>query len=144
VILRDLRDLAAELPGAHAQDPTARCDAVGVGDGGGRIQPALQLGDLGVEVGIQGQLPLDEQRRDEHDPRSTVRGETAREVESVLRLLPLEQRDDDAAVPDRLGAAGETPGAAPEAGQVGPSHRRSWYGTLARITCGSNRSSRLR
>jgi hypothetical protein len=67
-----------------------------------------------------------EERRDEHHVGATVGGELAGEVESEFGLLAVEQRHDDAAVPDRRGTAGEAAGAAMDEVEVGPFHRRSW------------------
>jgi hypothetical protein len=63
----------------------------------------------------------------------------------VLRLLPLEQRDDDAAVADRLGPQHKPAQPAPQCPYVRTPrrHRSSWYGTEARITLGSTSSRRF-
>jgi hypothetical protein len=77
-------------------------------------------------VRVQRQLALDDERRDEDDPRAAVRGEPAREVERVRGLLPIEQRHDDRAVGDRTRPAREVPNAAVEDRGVRPPHRNSW------------------
>jgi hypothetical protein len=90
------------------------------------------------------ELALDDERRDEDDPRAAVGGEPAGEVERVLRLLPVEQRHDDAAVGERTGRAREAAGAVAQHMQVGKPHFSSWYGTEARTTFGSKSRRRLR
>jgi hypothetical protein len=92
---------------------------------------------------VERQLALDDERRHEHDAGAAIGGEPAGEIERVLGLLPLEQWDDDAAVGDRAGPACDTPRPATQHPDVRPLHRMSWYGTEARITCGSKSSSRF-
>jgi len=60
-------------------------------------------------VRVQRQLSLDDERSDEDDLRAAVGGEPAGEVEGVLGLLLVEQRDDDAPVADRLCPQREPP-----------------------------------
>jgi hypothetical protein len=74
-----------------------------------------------METCVERQLPLDEERRDEDDPRAAFRGEPAREIERVLRLLALEQRHDDRPVTDRTGPARKPPRAMVEDVDVGES-----------------------
>ena len=59
----------------------------------------LELGQ--VEARVERQLAVDDEWRDEHYASAPVGGKAAREVERVLRLLPLEQRHDDRPVADR-------------------------------------------
>jgi hypothetical protein len=92
---------------------------------------------------VDRQLTLEDGRRDEHDPGSTVGGEPAGQVERMLGLLPVEQRHDDGAIRDGAGPARKTPGAAVEKMDVRQLHRISWYGTEARITFGSTSSRRF-
>jgi hypothetical protein len=141
---RDARDLLAEAarPGAH--DLASRADAVRGRDRGRRLEAPVQVGERAVEVGVQRQLTLEEGGSDEDDPRSAVGREPAGQVERVLRLLLVEQRDDDRAVRDRLRPEREAARATAKRSDVGQPHRSSWYGTETRITFGSNRSSRLR
>ena len=67
-----------------------------------------------LELCVQRQLLLDDQRRDEDDVGAAVGGEPAREVEGMLRLGAAEQGDDDAAIarPRPCGAQGAGRGAA--------------------------------
>ena len=108
----DLGDVLPEQPRARADDLPADCDAIRARDGGGGVEPVPYRPQLVVEVRVERQLALDDERGDEHDAGATVGGEPAREVERMLRLLPLEQRHDDAAVGDRARPAREAPRAA--------------------------------
>ena len=118
-----LRELAPERAVARPDDGAVRAHPVRLGDRG-RLRERLAEGlDLGVEMGVERQLVRDDERCDEDDARTPVGGEPAGEVERVLGLGAAEERNDDAAVPE-------------------PSHS-SWYGTLARMTPGSSRRSRL-
>jgi len=86
-----------EASRTRPHDPPADADAVGLRDGRRRLEPSPQLHELAVELRVERQLARDDERRDEHDPRAPVRGEAAGEVERVLRLLQVEERDDDPA-----------------------------------------------
>ena len=90
------------------------------------VEPLPKLAHLGVEVRVEGELPLDEQRRDEDDPGSALGGEAAGEVERVLRLLPAEQRHDDAPEAGRGSAPDEPADTALQCLEIGPPHRSSW------------------
>jgi hypothetical protein len=140
----DRRDVLAEQSRPGPDDLAPHPDAVGEGDRRGRVEPVAQLGDLRVEPRLQRQRPLDDERGDEDDARTAIGGEPAREIERVLRLLPLEQRHDDAPIGDRAGPAGQAVGATTQLPDVGKPHRTSRYGTEARITFGSRRSKRFR
>jgi len=100
---RDAGYLVPQAPRTRPHDHPPHTDAVRARYGGRGLEPPLQRGELAVEVCVQRQLAVDDERRYEHDLRAGVGREPAGEVERVLRLLPLEQRDDDAAVGDRLG-----------------------------------------
>jgi hypothetical protein len=95
----------ASRPGADDLPPHA--DAVRGRDGGRGFEPSLQRDELAVELRVQRQLAVDDERSDEDDPGTAIGGETAGEIERVLRLLPLEQRHDDGAVGNRAGPARE-------------------------------------
>jgi len=137
-------DLVAKQPGPSADDLAPRAHAVGRRHRSGRVQAVAQAAQLAVEIRVERQLPLDEERRDENDPRAAIGGQPAREVERVLRLLPLEERHDDRPVADRPRPARQPPRAAMDEPEVDPqSHLMTWYGTDARMTCFSKRSSRL-
>jgi hypothetical protein len=139
----DARDLLAEAAGPRANDLSLDCDPVGGRDGGSQLEPLLQAHELPVEVRVERELTLENGRRDEHDSSAPVCGETAGEVDRVLRLLPVEERHHDAAVGDRARPARESARAAAERSQVGQLHLMSWYGTEARITFGSTSSRRF-
>lgn len=124
-LVRDARDLFTEQSGAHADDLAPHADAVRPRDRRGRTEPVAQSAQLVVEACVERQLALDEQRSDEHDPRMAVRGEPARELERVFRLLLFEQRHDDRAIAERARAAREPVGTAPEAVEIEASHRTS-------------------
>jgi hypothetical protein len=122
----DARNLYAEAPRASAGDLAPHAHAVGARHGRRGLEPLPEAGKRAVHAGVQRQLALDRERRDENDPSASVRCETAGEIERVLGLLPLEQRHDDAAVADRARPAREAPGAAVEHPDVGQLHRSSW------------------
>ena len=124
-LVRDARDLLAEQTGARADDLAPHADAVRPRDRRGRVEPVAQRAQLFVEACVERQLPLDEERRDENDPRAAVGGEPAREIERVLRLLPLEQRHDDRPIADRAGPARKPPRSTMQDADVGQSHRTS-------------------
>ena len=138
-----VRDGLAETSRPRPDDLAAHADPVRARDCGRRLEPLLQLGERAVEVGVQRQLALEDGRGHEHDSRAAIGGKPAGEVERVLRLLPFEQRDDDRAVRDRLGPKRQATSAPVQPPDVRQLHRMSWYGTEARITCGSTSSSRF-
>jgi hypothetical protein len=115
-------DFVSERTFSCADDPAAHADPVRVRDRSCLIERRLQRPDLVVEVRVERELLGHHERSDEDDARAAVGGEPAGEVEGVLGLVPAEQRHDDR--PKTL-------------------DHSTWYGTLARITPGSNRSSRL-
>jgi hypothetical protein len=118
----DAGELVSERSFTRADDQAADADPVGVGDRRRVVERRLQGPDLVVEVRVERELLGHDERSDEDDARAAVGSEPAREVERVLGLVPAEQRHDDRA--EML-------------------DHSTWYGTLARITPGSNRSSRL-
>jgi hypothetical protein len=126
VFLDDAGEVVAECALARADDPTADADAVGVGDRRRVVERGLQRRELGVEVRVERQLLRHDERRDEDDPGTAVAGEAAGEVESVPRLVPAQQRHDDAAVADRRRPPREAAGAVPERVDVGPLHYNTW------------------
>ena len=136
-------DLLPETPRPRPYEHATHGHAVRRRDRGRRLEPFPQLGELPVHVGVQRQLSLDHERADEQHARAAIGGEAARKVERMFRLLPVEQRHDDAAVGDRTGPAREAPRALMEEMDVRELHRSSWYGTEARITFGSTSSSRF-
>jgi len=124
-LVRHAGDLLAEQPRARANDLAAHADAVRARHGRGGVEPAAQLAQLSVEPCVERQLPLDDERRDEDDPRAAFRGEPACEVERVIRLLPIEQRHDDRPIRDRTGATREPSRSAEMEVDVGQSHLTS-------------------
>jgi hypothetical protein len=120
------RDLLAEAARPRPHDLAANAHTVCGRDRGRRLQALVEVGDRGVEVGVQGQLALEHGWRDQHDPRAAVGREPAGEVERVLGLLLVEQRDDDGAVRDRLRPQREAARAAAERSDVRQPHRNSW------------------
>jgi len=126
VIARDLGNLPADPPHPGAYEPAPGPEPVGIRDRGRVIQPPAQLPRLGVEMGVERQLLRDEQRRDEDDAGAAVRRKPAGEVERVLRLLPTQQRHDDAPEARRGRPPHEAPDTAREAAEIEALHRSSW------------------
>jgi len=126
VLGRDARDVLAEAPRPRAHDLPPHADAVRERDGSGRLELLVQLEEPAVHVRVQRELALDHERRDENDARAPIGGETAREIERVLGLLPVEERHDDAAIGDRARPAREAARAPVERSEVGKLHRMSW------------------
>jgi hypothetical protein len=124
-LVRHACDLLAEQPRARPDDLAPYADAVRSRDCRGRVEPVAQPALLAVEACVERQLPLDEERRDEDDPCAAVGREPAREIERLLRLLPLEQRHDDRPIADRTGPTREPPGAMVQQADVGESHLTS-------------------
>jgi hypothetical protein len=139
----DSRDFFAEASGAGADDLSPHGNAVGGRERRGRFEALLEPYELSVEMRVERQFALEDRGGHQDDPSAAVGCEPAREVERVLGLLLVEQRHDDAAVGDRPRPAREMPGAAVEHPDVREPHRSSWYGTEARMTCGSTSSSRF-
>ena len=139
VVVGDLGDLLPEPACARPDDHASDAHAVRVGDRRRLVEVLTQLRE--IEVRVERQLLLDEERRHEDDARSAICREPAREVEGVLCLSETEQRDDDVAITDCRGSPGE-PAQLSAGGKPQP-HRRRWYGTLVRMTLGSNSSIRL-
>ncbi len=143
-LVRHTRDFISEQTRARPDDLAPPADAVRRRDRRGRVKPVAQHAQLLVEAGVERKLALDEERRDENDPRAAIGGEPAREIERVLRLLPLEQRHGDGPVGDGTCATRQPVGVATEPTDANAEpHRITWYGTDARITCRSKSSSRL-
>ena len=140
---RDAGDVLPQAPRARADNLAPHSDAVRARHRFRGPESLLEARQLSVEVRVQRQLTLDHERRDENDARAAVGRQPAREIERVLGLLAVEQRYDDAAVGDRARPPRETPRTAMKEPDVGQLHRSSWYGTEARITCGSTSSSRF-
>ena len=140
---RDAGDLLPEAQRARADDLLPHADAVGGGDRGRGLEPVLERPELAVEARVERELELDDERGHEDEASSAIGRHPAGQIDRVLRLLPREQRDDDAPVRDRAGPPGHASRAAAQRSDVRMLHRRSWYGTDARITWGSNSRSRF-
>ena len=143
MLRRDARNVLAEAPRAGADDLAPHGHTVRARHRGSGLEPLLQSGELAIHVGVQGELALDDERRNDDDAGTAVGREPAGEIERMLRLLAVEQRHDDAPIGDRARPAREAARPPMEESDVGHLHRRSWYGTEARITCGSTSSSRF-
>lgn len=139
----DAGDLLTEAPRPRKHELQPDADAVRAGDRRRRLEALLHIGEPVVQVRVERQLALDDERGDEKDAGAAIGGEAAREVEGMLGLLSVEQRHDDAAIGDRARPARESPGSMVEDVEIRDLHRSSWYGTDARITCGSTSSSRF-
>ena len=127
VVVGHLGELDAEgaLTGAH--DLPAHSDAVGLRDRGRVIELFLQLVDLAPEVRVQRELLIDDEGRDEDDARTAVRCEAAGEIDSMLRLGPAEERNDDVPVADGRRSPRQPPEApAGDPETCGQLHRRIW------------------
>ena len=125
VLGRDAGDFLAGEPRPCSNDLTPDADPVRRGDRRRGIEPLAELSQ--VEARIERQLALDDERRDEDDSRPAVGGETAREVEGVLGLLPLEQRHDDRPVGDRPRPPRQPARAAVDEPEIeARSHRMTW------------------
>jgi hypothetical protein len=122
----DARDVLTEAAWPGPDDLPSHGDPVRACNGRRRLEPPLQLRERAVEVRVQRQLALEDGRCHEHDARAAVGSNPAGEVERMLGLLLVEQRNDDAAVGDRLRPQRETPRAPPKLADVGQLHRRSW------------------
>jgi hypothetical protein len=83
---------------------------------------------------VERELALEHGRCDEDDSGAAVGREPAGEVDRVLGLRVVEQRDDDGAIRNRAGPAREAARATVKEVYVRKPHRISWYGTEARIT----------
>lgn len=126
MVQRHLGELPPEGPLARADDAPRGGHAVRLGDRRRVRERAAEGFRLGVEMRVQRELLGNDERRDEHDARATVRRQAAGEIERVLGLDAAEERHDDAAVPDRRRAPGEAPGLPAERAEVRPAHQRSW------------------
>jgi hypothetical protein len=122
----DARDFLAEAPRPRPDDLPLDADAVGADDRFRRLEPLLEGGEAAVHVRVQRQLPLDDERSHEDDAGAAIGREPAGEIERVLRLVAIEQRHDDAPVPDRARPAREAPGATAQHSDVREPHRMSW------------------
>jgi hypothetical protein len=119
-------DVLPEVPRPGADDLPPHTYAVRAGHGGRGLEPLLQTAQLSVEARVERQLAIDEKRRHEHDAGPAIGSQPAGEIERVLGLLTLEQRDDDAPVGDRAGPEREAACAPPERPDVRQLHRSSW------------------
>lgn len=139
MVVGDLGDLLPEPAFSRSHDHAPHADAIRICDRRSLVETRAQLGD--IEVCVERKLLLDDERRHEDDTGAAVGSEPAREIEGMLCLDKAEERDDDVPVAHRGGAAGDP--AQPAAGREPDPHRSRWYGTLVRMTFGSNSSMRL-
>ena len=105
MVVGDLGDLLPEPAFAGPHDHAPHADAVRVGDRRCLVEVLAQLRE--IEVRVERQLLLDDERRDEDDTGAAVGGEAAGKVERVLGLGEPEERDDDVPVANGHGAARE-------------------------------------
>ena len=127
VVVGHLGELDAESALARTHDLPAHGDAVGLRDRRRVIELVLQLVDLASEVRVQRELLIDDEGRDEDDARTAVRCEAAGEIESMLRLGPAEERNNDVPVADGRRSPREPPEApAGDPETCGQLHRRIW------------------
>jgi hypothetical protein len=139
----DAGDVLAEASGPRPHELPSDTHAVGTRHRGGGFEPLLQAHELAVEVGVDRKLPLEDGRCHQDDSSPAIGGKPAGEIDCVRGLLQVEQRHGDAAIRDRAGPAPEAARPAAKRPGAGQLHRMSWYGTEARITCGSTSSSRF-
>src|SRR6266700_5868956 len=109
-VLGGVRDGASELAGPRAHDLSARADPIAFGERPLAAQLDTKNPFLTVEVSIERQLPVDEERRQQEDPCTTIGGKPASQVQRMAGVLLIEQRDDD-----HPGSAGEATGCSAEA-----------------------------
>jgi hypothetical protein len=119
-------DVLAEAAGPGADDLAPHSNAVRACDGCCGLETILQGGERTVHVRVERQLALDDERRNEDDPSAAIGRQPTGEIEGVLRLLPVEQRHDDAPVGDRAGPVREAARSATQRADVGQPHRISW------------------
>jgi hypothetical protein len=122
----DARDLLPETSGPRANDLPPHRDPVGSRHRGRGLEPLLQALELSVEVCVDRQLALEHGRRDEDDPGAAVGSEPTGEIQCMLGLLPVEQRDDEGAIADRARPAREAARPTVEQVHVREPHRMSW------------------
>ena len=88
-------DGASKLAGTRSHDLSVRADPIALGQCplAAELDPEHLL--LGLEVRIEGQLPVDEERRQQEDVRAPIGGKPAGQVQRMPGVLLVEQRDDD-------------------------------------------------
>ncbi len=94
-VLGGIGNRASELAGTRAHDLSVRADPIALGERPLAAQLDTKNLFLTVEVSIERQLPVDEERREQEDARTTIGGEPASQVERMAGVLLVEQRDDD-------------------------------------------------
>jgi hypothetical protein len=115
-----------EAPRARADDLAPHPHAVGADHRGCRLEPLSNAHELPVEVCVERQLALEDGGCDEDDSGTPIGGEPAGEVDRVLGLRVVEQRDDDGAVRDRARPAREAARATMKEMYIRDLHRISW------------------
>jgi hypothetical protein len=94
-VLCGIGDRASELPRPGTHDLSVCADPIALGKRPLAVQLDTENLFLTVEVSIERQLPVDEERRQQEDACTTIGGEPASQVERVAGVLLVEQRDDD-------------------------------------------------
>jgi len=86
---------ASKLAGPGAHDLPVRADPVTLGKRPIAAELDTEGGFFTVEVSIERQLPVDEERRQQEDASPTIGGEPAGQVQRMPGVLLVEQRNDD-------------------------------------------------
>lgn len=76
-VLGGVRDGTSELAGSRTDDLSVRADPVELGKRPLAAELDTERRLLTVEMSIQRQLPVDEERRQQEDPRATIGGKPA-------------------------------------------------------------------
>lgn len=84
--MRGIGHTAAKLARPDANDLAVSPDPVALGECASAIELGAKPSLLGCEMGVSGQFPLDEQRRDDKDTRPVDDGEVAGKVERVFGI----------------------------------------------------------
>ena len=89
-VLGGVGDGASELAGPCAHDLSVRADAIALGKRPLAAELDTERRFLTVEVSIERQLPVDEERRQQEDARATIGGQPAGQVQRVTGVLLVE------------------------------------------------------
>ena len=96
---RDAGELEPDGALAGSNDEARRRYPIRLGDRGRRSERSEERFLFAVEMRVERQLPRDDERRHQHDPRAPVGRQAAREIERMLGLVAAEERHDDAPRP---------------------------------------------
>jgi hypothetical protein len=94
-VLRGVGDRAPELTGTRADDLSVRADPVALGQRTLATELDTKNPFLTVEVSIERQFPVDEERCQQEDACTTIGREPASQVQRMPGVLLVEQRDED-------------------------------------------------